>query len=71
MNNFCRTDFFLTPLQVRTLGTKKVADIWAGEFSTYCKVRSGPIWVCGLNNYGQLGKKVLFYDDRMKLQRDS
>ncbi|CAG7838324.1 unnamed protein product [Allacma fusca] len=54
-SNLSDKDYMLTPLLVRTLGAKKVIEIWAGDFTTYCKVKSGPVWVFGLNNYGQLG----------------
>lgn len=32
-------------------------DVWAGSYSTYAKTDNDEIYVCGLNNYGQLGLK--------------
>ena len=47
---------FLTPTAVPVRGSKgHVTDVACGTYSTFIKYSDGSIYVCGLNNYGQLG----------------
>jgi regulator of chromosome condensation len=52
----------LIPKEIQNNMRKKFRDIWTGSFSTYCRTeRNNEIWVFGLNNYHQLGKKFFVY----------
>jgi regulator of chromosome condensation len=53
---------FLTPTVVPVKSSKgghstKVTDVACGTYSTFVTLSDGTIYVCGLNNYGQLGLK--------------
>ncbi|ODN00193.1 Regulator of chromosome condensation [Orchesella cincta] len=49
-------EHLLRPAVVKVARNTKITDLWTGEFSTYCVTdKNKDIYVCGLNNYAQLG----------------
>lgn len=54
-NKLCPASL-LQPTECRVRGAVRFSDAWAGSFATFAKCQTtGAIYVCGLNNYGQLG----------------
>ncbi|KAA3679170.1 regulator of chromosome condensation [Paragonimus westermani] len=48
----------LHPAECRVRGAVRFSDAWAGGFATFARCQATKsIYVCGLNNYGQLGLK--------------
>ncbi|CAL8100832.1 unnamed protein product [Orchesella dallaii] len=49
-------EYLLKPAVVKITRSQRITDLWTGEFSTYCVTdKSKDVYVCGLNNYAQLG----------------
>lgn len=46
----------LTPYEIRATKAagKAWVGVWAGGYCTYLQSKTGEVWACGLNNYGQL-----------------
>jgi len=49
------TNLLLCPAKILVGPTIKFSDLWAGSYNTVARTTTGQVYVCGLNNYSQLG----------------